>query len=487
MNRFSRYKCSAVAITFTFLISAGCMVGPDYKQPKEQMPAKWVEVSKGATEAPADVKQWWTLFNDPTLNSLIEQAEKANKDLKIAYARIREARAQRTISASGLFPSINTSGSYERTRGSSNASPPSVPSGLVPPSPGTGGSFTGAQDLFQGGFDASWELDFFGRIRRSVEASTADVSASEENYRDTLVTLLSEVAVDYLTVRGAQLRLDIAKKNIEAQRQTLELTQVRFEAGLSSDLDVSQARAQLATTESVVPSLEITSRQAMYQLATLLAQTPEYLVGELSREAPIPHIPPEVPVGLPSDLLRRRPDVRRAERQLASATAQIGVATADLFPRISLTGNFGQSSMSLNDIALSSSSFWSIGPTVKWNLFNAGATRANIEVQRARTEQALGTYEKTVLTSLQDVESALVAYSREQTRRDHLVVAVNSNQRAFDISSELYARGLVDFLRVLESQRSLYVTQDQLAVTDQQVASNLVSLYKALGGGWETP
>jgi NodT family efflux transporter outer membrane factor (OMF) lipoprotein len=295
------------------------------------------------------------------------------------------------------------------------------------------------------------------------------------------------VAVDYLTVRGTQLRLEIAKRNIEAQRQTLELTQVRFEAGLSSDLDVSQAKAQLATTEAVVPALEITLKQTMYQLATLLAQTPEYLVEELSKEAPIPCLPPEVPVGLPSDLLRRRPDVRRAERQLAAATAQIGVATADLFPRITLTGNIGQASMSLNDIALASSSLWSLGPNIKWNLFNAGATRANIEVQKARTEEALGSYEKTVLTSLQDVESALVAYSREQTKRDSLAVAVDSNQRAFDISSELYARGLVDFLRVLDSQRSLYLTQDQLALSNEQVASNLVSLYKALGGGWDTP
>ena len=487
MNRFSRFKFSAVAITFTFLlVSAGCMVGPDYKTPKEQMPATWTEVPKGTAEGPADVKKWWTLFNDPLLNSLIEQAEKANKDLKIASARIREARAQRVISASGLYPTINTTELYERTRSSSNASPSSLPSGSAPPSPGTGGTFTGGQDLFQGGFDASWELDFFGRIRRSVEASTAQVSASEEDYRDTLVTLLSEVARNYLTIRGTQLRLDIANKNIEAQRQTLELTRVRFEAGLSSDLDVSQAQAQLATTESLVPVLEITLKQTMFQLATLLAQPPEYMVEELSREAPIPPVPPEVPVGLPSDLLRRRPDVRRAERQLAAATAQIGVATADLFPRFSLTGNLGQASMSLNDIALSSSSFWQLGPTVKWNIFNAGATRANIEVQKAKTEQSLGTYEKTVLTSLQDVESALVGYSRQQARREQLIVAVNSSQRAFDISSELYARGLVDFLRVLDSQRSLYVTQDQLAVSTQDVASNLVALYKALGGGWET-
>jgi NodT family efflux transporter outer membrane factor (OMF) lipoprotein len=489
MKSSSRFRLSPVALVLILVFSSGCMmVGPDYKQPKEQMPAKWVEEnSKGvSTQTPMEVKQWWTLFNDPVLNSLIEEAETANKDLKIAYARIREARAQRTISASALFPSVNTKELYGRNRLSSDAAPPSVPPGFLPPTPGTGGTFTNSWDLFQGGFDASWELDLFGGVRRSVEAATANVSASEEDYRDTLVTLLSEVAVNYLTVRGTQLRLDIANKNIEAQRQTLELTQVRFAAGLSSDLDVSQAKAQLATTESLVPSLETTLKQSMYQLATLLGQNPDYLVDRLSKDEPIPGIPPEVPVGIPSELLRRRPDVRRAERQLAAATAQIGVATADLFPHIDLTGNIGQASMSVGGFARSANSFWSLGPTLRWNLFNAGATRANIEVQKARTEEALQTYEKTVLTALQDVESALVAYSREQNRRGSLVTAVDSNQRAFDISSELYARGLADFLRVLDSQRSLYVTQDQLALSDQQVSSNLVALYKALGGGWET-
>ena len=484
MNSSSRLR-SLAALALVFVFFSGCMVGPNYKQPKEPMPAKWGEESRGVSEKePADVKQWWTLFNDPTLNALIGEAEKANKDLKIAYARIREARALRTISASGLFPAVGTREQYDRIRSSSNAAPSSVAPRFRSPAP-LPGTFMNGYDLYLGGFDASWELDFFGRIRRSVEAASADLSASEEDYRDTLVTLLSEVAVDYLTVRGTQLRLDIAEKNIEAQRQTVELTRVRFEAGLSSDLDVSQAKAQLATTESQVPSLETTLKQSMFQLATLLGQAPEYLVEELSKSVPIPGIPPEVPVGLPSDLLRRRPDVRRAERQLAAATARIGVATADLFPRITLTGNIGQASMTLSNITHSANSFWSLGPALDWNLFNAGSTLANIEAQKARTEEALGTYEKTVLTALQDVESALVAYSREQTRRESLAAAVDSNQRAFDISSELYARGLVDFLRVLDSQRSLYLTQDQLAVSDQLVSSNLVTLYKALGGGWE--
>lgn len=466
------------------LASSGCMVGPNYLKPRAWMPQKWVETkAQGVVfNAPAGVTRWWGVFNDPMLDSLIDQAVKANKDLKISAARVREARAQRTVTASGLFPAVNASALYQHARSSENASSSSTGASS------TGGdtaTFTNGLDLYQAGFDASWEIDIFGRVRRSVEAATADLAASEESYRDTLVTLLSEVAVNYVSVRGSQLRLEIARRNIETQRQTLELTRERFAAGLSSELDVAQASTQLSTTESQVPSLESAARQAMHRLATLLGTVPENMVEQLSKAEPVPSVPPEVPVGLPSDLLRRRPDVRAAERQLAAATARIGVATADLFPRLNLTGNLGQASMSLTDFAKSSSSFWGLGPTIQWNIFNAGATLANIEVQKARTEQALGTYEKAVLTSLQEVESALVAYSRELARRESLAAAVRSSERAYDISSELYAKGLVDFLRVLDSQRSLYLTQDLLASSDQTVSSNLVSLYKALGGGWE--
>lgn len=466
------------------LVLSGCLVGPNYKKPKEDVPPAWVEVPKGvSTDKPGELTHWWTLFDDPVLDSLVEQAVKANKDLKIAHARIREARAQQTVTAASLYPKLDAGGSYSRYRGSQHETPSSLPAGTAE----NNDILSGGVDLYKPGFDASFELDIFGRVRRSVEAATADVAASQENFNDTLITLLSEVATNYITVRGSQLRLDIARKNIEAMRQTLSLTRERFQAGLSSELDVAQAQTQLSSTESTVPTLETTARQSMNQIATLLGMPPAKIVEQLSVAAPVPANPPEVPVGLPSELLRRRPDVRRAERQLAAATARIGVATADLFPSFSLTGSLGQSSMSLADIALGSSTFWSFGPTVKWNIFNAGATRANIEVQNARTEQALGTYEKAVLTSLQEVESALVAYSREQERRKALSEAVQSSLRAHEISSELYARGLVDFLNVLESQRSLFLTQDTLASSDQKVSTDLVSLYKALGGGWIVP
>jgi len=473
-----KFACLTVAVC---LVLSGCMVGPNYKKPKEDMPPAWVEVPKGvSSDNPGELTHWWTLFKDPMLDSLIEQAMRANKDLKIAQARIRESRAQQTVAASSLYPKVDAGASYSRSRASQHADPSTLTGGAVE----MNNPLDGALDLYKPGFDASYEIDIFGRVRRSVEAATADLAASRENFNDTLITLLAEVATNYITVRGAQLRLDITWKNIEAMRQTLALTRERFQAGLSSELDVAQAQTQLASTESTVPTLETTARQSMHQLATLLAVPPTKMVEQLSEVAPVPAVPPEVPVGLPSELLRRRPDVRRAERQLAAATARIGVATADLFPSFSLTGSFGQSSMSLASIALGSSSFWSFGPTIKWNVFDAGATRANIEAQNARTEQALGTYEKAVLTSLQDVESSLVAYSREQVRRKSLSEAVESSLRAHEISSELYARGLVDFLRVLESQRSLYVTQEALAASDQTVSTDLVSLYKALGGGW---
>ncbi len=475
---------SSLLYAVVCLISSACMVGPNYLKPKEWLPQKWVDTkAQGiAFDAPADVTYWWSVFRDPTLDSLIDQAAKANKDLKIAAARVREARAQRAVTSSGLFPSLDTTALYQYYRTSENSAPSGVAANTIG---GETPTFINGLDLYQVGFDATWEIDIFGRVRRSVEAATADVAAFEENYRDTLVSLLSEVALNYITVRGSQLRLEIALQNIDTQRQTVELTRERFNAGLSSELDVSQASAQLAVTESQVPSFESSARQSMYRLATLLGTVPQVTVEQLSKAESVPGVPPEVPVGLPSDLLRRRPDVRRAERQLAAATARIGVATADLFPRLSLTGNFGQASMSLADFTMSSSSMWSIGPTIKWNIFNAGATRANIEVEKARTEQMLGTYEKAVLTSLQEVESALVAYSKELARRESLAAAVRANERAYEISSELYAKGLVDFLRVLDSQRSLYLTQDQLASSDQQVSSNLVSLFKALGGGWE--
>jgi NodT family efflux transporter outer membrane factor (OMF) lipoprotein len=428
------------------------------------------------------VEAWWTLFNDTTLESLIERAAASNNDLRLAEARIREARALRGIVAADGYPGVDVGGSYTRSRGSGSVE---TTDGQVTGSESGGSRSRQTRDLFEIGFDAGWEIDLFGRVRRSVEAADADVQASEENRRDVLVSLLAEVARSYIQLRGDQRRIAIAVSNLDSQRRTLELTLGRSEAGLSSELDVAQARVQLSTTEARIPALESSARQAIHRIGVLLGMEPGALIVELGEEKPIPVGPGEVPVGLPSDLLRRRADVRMAERELAAATARVGVAKADLFPRFSLTGVAGQDAVGLVDVALPSNTFWSFGPSVRWPLFDAGKLRANVQVQDARQEQALVRYEQAVLSSLKDVEDALVAYSSGHAGRNALLQAVQSGRRAVDISTELYSRGLVDFLNVLINQRALDATQDQLALSEQTLSTTLVALFKALGGGWD--
>lgn len=486
----------ATGFVLVSIVAGGCAVGPSYTTPKTDMPANWsVDSQGGITSAPASPERsaeadreigiWWTMLNDPALNSLIEQALKSNYDLRIAQARVREARAARGVVAADRFPNVDANGSYSHSRRSENAFSGGGGGG------GAGGSTSGfappgqETDFYQVGFDASWELDFFGRVRRSVEAAEADIQVADENRRDVLVTMVSEVARNYVDVRSFQRRLAIAQENIQAQQETLQLSESRFHAGLVSELDVAQSRAQLATTQSQVPRLEASVQQSMHALALLLGKQPTALEAELSQAGPIPGAPPRVPVGLPSDLLRRRADIRAAERQLAAATARIGVATADLFPRFTLTGSLGLSAEDAGMLFNAGSRNYSIGPSVTWPIFDAGRIRSNIQVQNARQEQALASYERTVLVSLADVEDALIAFWKEQSRRESLAQAVGANSRAFDLSNELYSRGLGDFLSVLESQRSLYLSQDQLVQSDQTVTANFIAVYKALGGGWE--
>ncbi len=464
---------------------SGCVVGPNYRPPQVPVPATWSEGQpNGVVARAAATAQWWTTFKDPVLESLIGRAVQSNLDVRTAAARVREARAQRGVTAADLWPTINVSGSYTRNRRSENVA--GLPSGAASSTAGGGiPSVKPEHDLFQSGFDASWEIDVFGGVRRSIQAADADLAASQEALRNVLVTLLAEVARNYVEVRGFQRRIAIAQDNIRSQQETLALTRARFDAGLTSELDVAQAAAQLATTQSQVPTLETSLKQGIHRLGVLLGQEPGALLSEFSTEAPIPTAPPEVPVGLPSELLRRRPDVRRAERQLAAATSRIGVATADLFPRFSLTGSLGLQSNLLADLPKGASRFWSVGPTLSWPIFEAGRIRANIAVQDARTAQQLSTYEQTVLTSLEDVENALVAYSREQVRRAQLADAVEANRRAVALSNELYLRGLGNFLNVLDSQRALFSSQSDQVQSEATVSTDVVALYKALGGGWE--
>jgi NodT family efflux transporter outer membrane factor (OMF) lipoprotein len=341
------------------------------------------------------------------------------------------------------------------------------------------------QDLFQVGLDASWELDLWGRIRRAVEAADATLEAADDNRRDVLLVLLAEVARNFVEVRAAQQRLIISRNNIQSQQETVELTRVRFQAGLGSEVEVAQARTLLATTRARVPVLRAAEDQAIHRLGVLLGQVPGSLVDDLRRADRIPTGPATVPVGLPADLLRRRADVRRAERELAASTAQIGVATADLFPRLTLTGTLGLAATDAADLFQGASRFYAIGPQVVWPVFAGGRIRANIRVQEARQEAAFAAFEKAVLVALEDAENALVNYGQEQARRQALAAAVESSQLALRLSLELYSRGLADFLTVLDSQRAVYAAEDQLVQSERTVATNLIALYKALGGGWE--
>jgi NodT family efflux transporter outer membrane factor (OMF) lipoprotein len=341
-------------------------------------------------------------------------------------------------------------------------------------------------NVYQTGFDASWELDLFGGTRRAVEGGRAEVAAAEFGRRDALVTLLGEVGRNYVETRGYQRRLAIVHKNIKAQAEALAITRDRFKSGLTSDLDVQQAATLLATTQAEIPTLENQIQTSIHRLSVLLALPPGTLLTELTKESPIPATPPRVPVGLPSDLLCRRPDVQQAERQLAAATARIGVATADLFPKFSLTGAAGFESVSTSDWFTAGSRFWSLGPTVQWRIFDAGRIRANIRVQNARQEQALANYEKAVLNAFEEVEDALVGYAKQQERLRLLADAVHSSQDSLQMANQLYAKGLASFINVLDAERSVYQAEDALAQSDRAVSQNLIALYKALGGGWET-
>ncbi len=460
-----------------FLLLSGCVVGPDYHPPKTEAPAQWTSpLAGGETNHPASLAEWWKHFGDTNLDAFITLAVRSNLDLRMAEARVRQARAERSVAAGGLWPSVNGSASYTRNRYGANQ---------FPPLSGFGFDIPLDYDLYNAGFDAAWELDVFGGTRRAVETATAELGAAEFDWRGVLVSLLAEVARNYVEARGYQQQLAIARHNIEVQTEILSLTRNRYQHGLSSDLDVQQATALLSTTEAQVPSLETGFQQAVHHLAVLLGQAPGALWHSMSAQESIPATPPVVPVGLPSDLLCRRPDIQHAERELAAATSRIGVAKADLFPKFSLTGVVGLQSTSSANWFDYASRYWSAGPTVQWNLFQAGRIRANIRVQNARQEQALDAYQKAVLVALEDTENALVAYAKEQVRRQSLLRSVEANRQALDLANQLYRSGLADFLRVLDSERSLYAAEDALVLSDRTVSANLIALYKALGGGWE--
>ena len=469
----------SLMLALCLLLAAGCAVGPDFKPPEMKVPAEWAGTPPlpAVTPAEKDLANWWTAFDDKMLHSLIQQAVASNLDLQFAEARIRQARAARGVAESFLGPTLDATGSYQR---SETAVSPTTVAGRSSDS-----TVHVTTNQYFAGFDAAWELDIFGGVRRSIEAADADLQASVEARRDVLVTLTAEVARNYIDLRAFQQRISIARENLAAQKHSAKLTRQRFDAGLASGLDVANAEAQVATTAAVIPLLESSARQTIYSLGVLLGRPPAALVRELAPALAIPTAPPSAPMGVPSELLRRRPDIRQAEAAVHAATARIGVSEADLYPRFTITGSIGVQASDFGSWLDWSSRLWNIGPGVTWRVFDMGRIRSDIAQQEALQEQSLIAYQKTVLTALQEVEGALIALDKEQEHRKALVDAVAFNQKAVDLSLKLYTEGQTDFLNVLQAQRALFLTQDALAQSTQTISTDLVALYKALGGGWD--
>jgi multidrug efflux system outer membrane protein len=456
------------AILAVIVISGCAAVGPNYERPQTQVSPGWhSELNNGLHSNEMDpnmLANWWTAINDPELTNLIERAQANNLNLKIAIQRIRESRARRGIAQASLYPNLNVSGSATKSRTEHTDTTTS---------------------LYSANFDAGWEMDIFGGVRRSVEATSADLQTSQENMYDTLVSLLAEVAVNYVDVRTYQTRLDKVQSSIALQSETYQLTLFRQQAGLNDELAVQQAKYNLESSRSQIPALRSGLEQSKNSLAVLLGEEPGILSEELEKSEPIPAAPNDIAVGVPADIIRRRPDIRSAERALAAQTARIGVATASLYPSFTLNGSIGLDALKFSDIP---SATWSMtgGPRFSWPIFNAGAIRQNINVQSALAEEYLLQYKSVILAALQEVENALISYAQEQQRRENLRQAAQAAQAATQLARQEFETGLTDFTTVLDTQRSLLSFQDQLAQSDGAVTSDVIRLYKALGGGWNT-
>ncbi|MEZ4601310.1 MAG: efflux transporter outer membrane subunit [Syntrophotaleaceae bacterium] len=452
-----------------FLVS-GCAVGPDYARPETAVPQTWRQVSDPALVPDRTVaRDWWTVFDDPLLNRLIAEAARDNLDLRRAVARVREARARLGVARGEYFPEADARGDLSRQRESEN---------LL--------RADGSTETFHGvGLDASWEIDLFGRISRQVESARAEYQASEEDRGDVLVSLYAEVAFTYFDLRTFQARLAAAEGNIRSQQEILKLTRSRFRNGLATGLDVAQAEQVLSASQAEVPPLRIALTRSINTMGVLLGKLPGTLFEELSRPEDIPVPPQEVAVGVPANLLRQRPDIRRAERLLAAQTARIGVATADLYPRLSLNGTFAFESFDAGDLFQGSSRAFGFGPSVRWLMFDGGRVRSQIQVQDALAEQALYQYEQTVLVALNEAENALTQYLEQRHRLAALERSVEAARRSLRLATRLYKDGLVDFQNVLDAQRVVFDNESQLAAARGDTVINLVEVYRTLGGGWD--
>ena len=474
-----------IASASAVLVGNGCKVGPDYVAPATTMPSAYAstqpttapttQAAQDARLAAMQLAAWWRTFDDPMLSSLVEEATAANLDVRIATSRIRQARAQRGVVSSTGQPQANADAGYTRSRSSQTLT--GTPSG---------GSSSGStqSDFWTAGFDASWELDVFGGLKRATEAADVNIQVSVEDGRDVLVSVQAEVARTYTELRGAQLQLEVTRNNIRAQGQTLEIAKSRFAAGVVSEVDVARAEAQVSTTAAQIPTFTSIIRQSIYRLSVLLAKQPNELSDRLTPQKPLPIAPMDIPAGQPGELLRRRPDIRRTERQLAAATAQIGAAKSDLYPKFSLIGSAGRRSIQFGHWWDGDSNFWSIGPQMSWAILNGGRVKSNIEIQNAVQEQANLVFQRTVLLAVEEVEDSLTGYAQEQRRLETLQAAVKANRRAVELAREQYTRGLTDFTTVLDAQRAQYATDDLLVQSQRAVVTNAIAVYKALGGGW---
>ncbi len=492
-----------MAIALTPL--AGCTVGPNFVRPAPQVPAHWsptagqnhapAEPAAGPVVSPqgspvteqAEVRAWWGQFNDPMLSSLIDRSVTSNLDLRAAVLRIEESRAQRDVTAAAWWPSASVDASYSRQRISETTPTGSLltSAGSIRLPGGAGISIPNPYSQYQLSADASWEIDLFGRVRRSVEAADAGVQASVEDQHAVQLSLLGDVAQSYIALRGAQSRLRLANENLATIGELLELTRERRAAGLTTLIDVSNARAQQSATQADLPAFESQITQNINQLSQLLAREPDALRAELATSAPIPPAPPEVPIGLPADMARRRPDIREAEANLHAATAQIGVAVADLFPPLTLSGTGRYQSDSAGRLVEWASRFGSLGPTLDLPVFDRGKWKT-IHLQNLRAQDAALVYQRTVLNALHEVDNALAAYGADQQRRDLLDATVAQNGEALQLSRLRYENGVSNFTDVLNALRTLQQNQSLLIDSATAVATDLVRLYRALGGGWET-
>ncbi len=468
---FFRQNRPAVLSFMTCILAVvlltGCMVGPDYRKPDgtQELTISTTKHS-GVQLENKDLSRWWAVFNDPLLTSLIKKAETGNLDLKIALARMREARAIIGVVDSGLYPVLDANGSIGWGKESESVTPQA----------------TSEQTRYDLSADASWEIDLFGRVRRSIEAATADYQATWEDHNDVLITVLAEVASNYLRIRTQQAQLQTSLANIVSQGSMLKITKVRYENGLATYLDVAQATQVLTSTEADLPVIRTALSQNITSLSVLTGEPSDLLRNEL-QQVHITPLPPEtVTVGIPTDRVRMRPDIRKAERNLAAQTARIGIATADLYPSFSLTGTFGFSALNSGNVFNSKSQVYGFGPSFNWNIFNMGKIRQQIEVEDAKTEQALHQYELTMLKAIKEVEDSLVGYHEQRLRFE----ALQASREVLDMSTKLYKDGLTGFQNVLDAQRSLLSAENNLDLARGNTSIQLVGLYKSLAGGWNT-